>query len=402
MKILMFCSNPVNGGTARIFYELAASMRSMLCDADKLIACVNQDNPVEIYKDIKDLERLPVYSEAEVCHGMYGGNALKRIVNRFHRKLRFQAIRKHNIAVMQEYLEKNHIDAVIIHNGGYVGDDLCNQMLTAAFSRGERLQHRIYVLHNDMEKSLCSKLQFWTYDKRVSKEATEIVTVSKYTRNRILASSFINKDIKVIYNGISDMSMMPREDKLSKVHIGLEKINVLMIGNFQDNKGQHKFLEAASELNKKGHIYHFTIIGNIYDKDYFQKCSSLIKKFGLEQNTSIYHGIHNASEFIGLFDILAVPSLYDESFGLISVEAMANSRPVVAFACGGIPEIVLDGRNGFIVPVGDSKKMAERIEWLAEHPEDRGHMGEQGRKDYEEKFSAERMASEYMEVLGLK
>ena len=60
---------------------------------------------------------------------------------------------ENNIKIMKEYLSRNKIDCIIIHNGGYVGDDLCNQMLQAAYECKEHTICRIYVLHNDFEKN---------------------------------------------------------------------------------------------------------------------------------------------------------------------------------------------------------------------------------------------------------
>ncbi len=400
MNILFFCSNPVDGGTARVFYELVTAVKSILPKGDKLSVCVNQENPVKIYKKIENINRLPVYSEEEICLEMYGGSIVKRLWKRICRKIKYYPVKRRNIALMKEYLKCNCIDAVIIHNGGYVGDDLCNQMLTAAYRCAEHIVHRIYVLHSDMEKNIYLKLRFWPYDKKISREATKIVTVSEFTRNRMLSSSFINQEIEVIYNGMSDIHQQTEEEQHKLISVNPKEINVLMIGNFQDNKGQYQFLEAADRLYRGNKDYHFTIIGNIYDKNYFKKCQDLIKTFGLEQGVSVYHRIYHASEFIKLFDILVVPSMYDESFGLISIEAMENRRPVVAFACGGIPEVVSDGRTGFIVPVGDVKLLAERVEWLAVHPDERKAMGEQGRKYYEERFSVETMANKYLKLLG--
>lgn len=399
MRILLFCSNPVNGGTAQIFYELAKAMGEMLPKTDQLTVCVNENNPAEIYKSIKCVKRIPVYSEEEICSGMYGGGIVKRLWNRFCRKLRYAPIKKRNIAVMQRFLRDSCIETVIIHNGGYVGDDLCNQMLTAAYCCAEHTFQRIYVLHSDMEKDICLKLRFWAYDKKISREATDIVTVSEFTRKRMLSSSFISRDIKVIHNGISETHRLTEAEKQSAISVSPEKMNVLMIGNFQENKGQYQFLEAAYELCKCSESYHFTIIGNVYDEEYYRKCLTFIERNRLEQKISILQGIYCASELISLFELLVVPSMYDESFGLISVEAMANRRPVVAFACGGIPEVVSDGRTGIVVPVGDVKSLAERIEWLAGSLEQRRAMGEQGRMDYEERFTVEAMAQGYLGLI---
>lgn len=177
------------------------------------------------------------------------------------------------------------------------------------------------------------------------------------------------------------------------------KHNILMIGNFLDNKGQMQFIETADLLYQKDKGYRFTIIGNVYDSKYYDDCMSLINEKQLQDVFGIHHGIHNASDYIDLFDALAVPSMYDESFGLISVEAMANSVPVVAFACGGIPEVVADGRDGFVVPVGDSCAMADKLDWLVSHPDKRAEMGQHCREDYLSKFSTEAMVAQYMKIV---
>ena len=400
MNILIFCSNPVNGGTARIFYELVTSMRKMLGVEHKVLACINQGNSVEIYKKIDDIIELPVFSEGDICKGLYGGNTIKRIFHIIQRKVIFAPTKRLNLKNMTKFITENDINAVIIHNGGYVGDDLCNQILTSSYLCRKNVFHRIYILHNDMAKNFFSKIRFFIYDQKISKEATSIITVSNYTKNRIKKSSFIKKNIQVIYNGISDNRYMKKSDKEKLIQIDSTKFNVLMIGNFMENKGQHKFIQVSRKLVRLSKNYRFTIIGNIYDKSYYLKCQSLIQKWHLETYFSIYHNINNASEYIDLFNVLVVPSLYDESFGLISLEAMAAGCPIVAFACGGIPEVVKNKRNGFIVPIGDSKKMAEKIHWIAEHPQTRQF--EKNKQDYKENYSVETMALRYIQLLGIK
>lgn len=67
--------------------------------------------------------------------------------------------------------------------------------------------------------------------------------------------------------------------------------------------------------------------------------------------------------------VCVVPSLGSETFGLTALEAFACGRPVVASAAGGLPELVHDGVNGFLVPRADPAALADRIGWLLEHPE---------------------------------
>ena len=103
------------------------------------------------------------------------------------------------------------------------------------------------------------------------------------------------------------------------------------------------------------------------------------------------------------FDLVAVPSIEREGFGLTAVEAMDAGRPVVASRVGGLPEVVKDGHTGLLVSQGDPASLAWGIATLLRRP-DRGRaFGERGRDRVVRFFRAERMAREitslYEEIL---
>ena len=141
-------------------------------------------------------------------------------------------------------------------------------------------------------------------------------------------SSYITKDIKVIYNGLPQSLSLTEKEKRERLDLSVERQYVLMLGNFQRTKGQLQFVLAASEIAKVKTDVDFIFIGNVYDDAYFLECKQKIAEYGLQERCYIYHGIHNAAEYIDLFDVVAIPSMCDESFGLISVEAMAKAVPI--------------------------------------------------------------------------
>lgn len=399
MNILVFCSNPVNGGTAKIFYELVDSFSKNKRTSDKIFAAINANNPVEIYKKIEFLDRINVYSEEQVCEGMYGGNIFSRIIKRIFRKIKYFSVMKTNEKVMMEYLMFHNIDSVIIHNGGYVGDDVCNQMLHAAYKCRKNVRCRVFVMHSDFEKNRLSKIRFWGYDRKICREATELVTVSNYTRNRLLAQSYIDKDIKVIYNGLPGHNKLEKSEKEKKFKFRKGKKNILILGNFLKNKGQLQFIETTRILNDKRKDVNFFFVGNVYDEEYFALCIEKINQYRLNNCVEVLHGINDAAEYMDLFDLIAIPSMEDESFGLISVEAMSKAIPVVAFACGGIPEVIINGKDGFVVPIGDCEAMAEKIDILLDDAKICKQMGINGRKEYLEHFSLDVMSRKYYDLI---
>ena len=76
------------------------------------------------------------------------------------------------------------------------------------------------------------------------------------------------------------------------------------------------------------------------------------------------------------------------------VEAMALGKPVVATRAGGIPDVVVDGKTGMLVPSGDPKALADAIRRLLEDPDLRHRMGEEGRNRADSRFSAETMVDQ--------
>lgn len=85
-----------------------------------------------------------------------------------------------------------------------------------------------------------------------------------------------------------------------------------------------------------------------------------------------------------------------EVWGLTITEALACGTPVVASAVGGIPEQIIEGRTGCLVPVGDARAMAGRVLGLLEDEELRLRMGREAAEDAARRFGLERMAGEYL------
>ncbi len=123
------------------------------------------------------------------------------------------------------------------------------------------------------------------------------------------------------------------------------------------------------------------------------------------------NGLTGKVEFLGVLsgaekharfaacDVFCFPSWFEaESFGLVLVEAMQFAKPVVSTLWRGIPSVVENGVNGYLVPVQDADAVAEKLLALARDPDLRRRMGEAGRRIFEERFTLEafhrRMESE--------
>ncbi|HEX8546719.1 MAG TPA: glycosyltransferase family 4 protein, partial [Cytophagaceae bacterium] len=146
-------------------------------------------------------------------------------------------------------------------------------------------------------------------------------------------------------------------------------LKILYVGRLEYRKGTDILLKAIPLVLNIYNDIHFEIIGtdrdNKYQTEFRNKNSGTINErvtfFGEVDNEVI-----NAS-YAGC-DIFVAPSRY-ESFGLIYIEAMSYSKPVIACKVGGVPEIVINGWNGLFSDPEDPINLAQKIIYLVEHPE---------------------------------
>jgi len=112
-------------------------------------------------------------------------------------------------------------------------------------------------------------------------------------------------------------------------------------------------------------------------------------------------GIEDSVEFPGILsyeetrthyaraDVVAFPSVWLESFGLVGLEAMAHGKPVVGFRAGGVPDWLEDGHTGFLAPLKDAKQLAAKIQQLLDDPELARRLGRNGFERVAQKFNGE-------------
>jgi N-acetyl-alpha-D-glucosaminyl L-malate synthase BshA len=122
----------------------------------------------------------------------------------------------------------------------------------------------------------------------------------------------------------------------------------------------------------------------------------IVQTCGLERDVAFLGKREDVASLLSAADLFLLPS-EQESFGLAALEAMACGVPVVASRAGGLPEVVQDGRNGYLLPIGDTQAMAMRaLELLAER--DRWEAFSRAARERSEEFSAPAQVSRYEEL----
>lgn len=174
---------------------------------------------------------------------------------------------------------------------------------------------------------------------------------------------------------------------------------LLFISHLIGSKGVLILIEACSLLKERSVEFHCTIAGGNAELSK-EELEEFIREKGLSSLTTVAGPVHNEvkAELLKKTDIFVHPS-YNDCMPLIILEAMQFSLPVVSTFEGAIPDMVVDGETGFLVPQHDAAALAGKLEVLIRNPEIRQQMGRNGREKYEKGFTLEKFEVRLTEIL---
>jgi glycosyltransferase involved in cell wall biosynthesis len=161
-----------------------------------------------------------------------------------------------------------------------------------------------------------------------------------------------------------------------------------------EQKGLSYAIRAFWQIAEQAQGAQYVVVG---DGPLRQSLQREAEGFGLGQRVHFLGWRDDAGSLIGAFDVLLMPSLW-EGFGLVALEAMAASRPVIASRVSALPEIVESGVTGFLAEPADPSALAECLLHLFENPALAREMGENGRRRLEAEFSATQMIDRTLTV----
>jgi len=193
-------------------------------------------------------------------------------------------------------------------------------------------------------------------EKSAYMSATRIIAVSAGMRNDILkAYPEINPDkVSVVHNGIDLEAFQAADDfdLLRKHGIDPDARSVVFVGRITQQKGLPYLIQAAKQL--PADVQLVLCAGAPDTPQMYERVKDLVTELKSIRNGVIWIDQHlPKSDLIAVLSsatVFACPSIY-EPLGIVNLEAMACSVPVVATATGGIPEVVEDGVTGYLVPI---------------------------------------------------
>ncbi|MBN9551052.1 MAG: glycosyltransferase family 4 protein [Alphaproteobacteria bacterium] len=197
----------------------------------------------------------------------------------------------------------------------------------------------------------------------------------------------------------------PPVSQVQSNYDGTRPLRVLMIGRINRWKGQPLLIDAVREVVRENRGVEVRIVGGTFESPALRDLLvKQIEDHDLSDTITVEDFLEDTSPLYHWSDVVVVPSLAPEPFGLVAIEAMAHGRPVIAAAHGGLLEIVNGRKTGWLFAPGDRGALARTILEAIRNPQLVLSRGNAARKRYEIHFTEARYADRFKgfvdEILG--
>ena len=225
--------------------------------------------------------------------------------------------------------------------------------------------------------------------------ATMIVGVSRQVIEGPLEDGVAPERTRVIYNGIDFSRLTARPNDLrEKLGIPAGAIVIATMGSLIPRKGHDVLIRALHALPAEPVSPHLVIPSSGSEEAALKK---LVQELGLSDRVHFVGNIDHVTRVYRAADIFALASRGD-AFGLVRAEAGHFGLPAVSTRVGGIPEVVLDGQTGLLVPPDDVAAFSTALARLIGDPALRAQMGAAARRRVDENFGVRRMAAQFEDL----
>jgi glycosyltransferase involved in cell wall biosynthesis len=227
------------------------------------------------------------------------------------------------------------------------------------------------------------------------RRSDHVVMVSRATQGQFATDLGVDKSwFTVVPNGVP--SQAGNADRVrAEFAVDKQDCVLLAVGTLERNKGHHILLESLARLVRGGlnRPWRLIIAGG-RGGDQHGSLLEYARAEGLYDRVHIVTNRGDIPDLLALADVFVMPSLW-EGLPIAMLEAMAAQKCIVASATGGIPEAIVTGRDGLLVPPGDIDALAEALELVLTDPVRREGFREQAAARANAEFTVQAMAERY-------
>lgn len=236
---------------------------------------------------------------------------------------------------------------------------------------------------------------FRLLERLLARTTTRLVAVSPQVRDDLVALGVAPKEkFEVVRLGIELDERLggeaTRDETRALLGIAPERFVVGWVGRMTGVKRTDDVLESLRDLRERGVDAVLLMVGDGPDRDHVEERAS---KLGIVRHCFFLGYQEDVAGWYQAFDAMILPSA-NEGTPVVVIEALAAGRPVVATRVGGVPDVLHDGVDGFLVEPGDTGAIAAALERLAKDPALRAEMGAAGRSSVPPRYAVERLVDD--------
>jgi glycosyltransferase involved in cell wall biosynthesis len=269
-------------------------------------------------------------------------------------------------------------------------------------AQGSKKIKLVHTFHGHFFHSYFGKVKTFVFaviEKALAVFTDRIITVSKTLEKELVDGVKIapGNKFRVVELGfeLDELLKIPLRDSLFRGNDTL-KVNIGIIGRLVPIKNHRMLLKAAKQLKAEGSglKVKFIVIG---DGELRRELEEFAEGLGISDIVEFRGWMKDLNEIYSELDIVVLTSL-NEGTPVSIIEAMAAGRPVVSTNVGGVPDIMEDGKSGYLVKSGDDKAFADKIMDLTADGEKRKNFGSRGRELVKDRFSKDRLIKDTFSV----
>jgi glycosyltransferase involved in cell wall biosynthesis len=237
---------------------------------------------------------------------------------------------------------------------------------------------------------------FRLLERLLARASTALVAVSPQVRDDLVALGVAPREkFAVVRLGIGLEQRIAadgdaRAETRRRLGVPADRFVVGWIGRMTGVKRTDDLLLALRRLRDDGVDATLCLVGDGPDRGHLERRAH---ELGVMRQCLFLGYQEDVAPFFALFDVFVLPSV-NEGTPVTAIEALASGRPVVATRVGGVPDVVRDGVDGFLVEPGDVEGLAERLARLAHDPELRAGLGAAGRERVFARYDVDRLVDD--------
>ena len=310
-----------------------------------------------------------------------------------------EALDEELIRTFEHFIENTEPDIIHVHNMHYFSVKHAKNLEDLSFKKGIPL---ILTAHNVWDDILFLKLTReinWAH----------IIAVSHYIKKEIMGVVDDESKITVIHHGIDTDIFHPDvnpENILNKFPVLRDRTIIFHPARMGMAKGCDVSIKAIRLVKERFPEVLLVLAGtkNIIDWELSQEKEiayfvDLVKTFDIKKHVFIdAYSLQEMPELYSASDVCVYPSSVPEPFGLTMLESLSSGKPIIVTEMGGMPEIILNDINGYVIKVKDYETLASRIEHLLSDNKTRNRLGKTGRQIVTTHYTKQIMTQCHLDV----